>query len=249
MIKKLYTFLFKTSFSEKKILLKDIFFTPDNENIIRTIRSIKKQKSNFDNAVIMDIGAFDGSTAIQFSKAFPEAKILAFEANPETFPIAQKNCASYKNISVLNFAVSDKKETLDFFVTNNGVSSSLNEINVSDKHTKDYNNELNIKTKLSVNAVPLDEYADLGKILLLKIDTQGHELKVIEGAKEILKKTEFVLVEMANHNVYKNGCQYFEVDEALRKNNFKLHNIIVSFRTNGIAVSEYDAVYINKTYN
>ena len=81
--------------------------------------------------------------------------------------------------------------------------------------------------------------------MILKIDTQGHELKVLEGAKETLKKTKFVLIEMSNHNLYINGCKYFEVDDLLRKNNFTLADIIVTYRKKGMLLTEYDAVYMN----
>ena len=48
------------------------------------------------------------------------------------------------------------------------------------------------------------------------------------------KKTKFVLIEMSNHNLYINGCKYFEVDDLLRKNNFTLADIIVTYRKNGL---------------
>lgn len=242
MLQKINTFFFKTSWAEKKILLKDNLFTPGDENILRVIRSIKKINPNSKNTTIIDIGAFNGETSVQFAKAFPQSNILAFEANPETFPIAKKNCDRYKNITVLNHALSDKNEVLDFHITNNSVSSSLNEL----YDTADYHDELKIKNKVQVDAKTLDEFSDLENILLIKIDTQGHELHVINGAVKTLKKTDFVLVEMANHSLYKSGCQYYEVDEALRKNNFELLDIIVTYRKNGMEVSEYDAVYINK---
>lgn len=247
MIKKIFQKIFQTSSSEKRILIKDNYLTGSNENIIRAIIAIKKYDENHEG-VIIDIGAFDGETAIQFSKAFPKTKIIAFEANSEILPITKKKCSKFNNIEVLNFAISDRNETLNFYITHNAVSSSLNEVNTFTMDIEEYNNEIKLKNKLSVPAIPLDECSNIEKVLLLKIDTQGHELKVIKGEEKTLKKTKFVLIEMANHELYKNGCQYFEIDEVLRKNNFKLLDIIVTYRKRGIIITEYDALYINTSY-
>jgi FkbM family methyltransferase len=246
MIKKVFNFLFKTSSAEKKLLLKDIFFTNENENITRLCRLVHKTPHlNFENKRIIDIGAYDGKTSIIFSRKFPTNKIVAFEANPETYKLALKNCSNNLNITVKNNAISDKNQQLTFYITSNDVSSSFNNINVEEVNSNDYKNDLTIKNELSVNAQTLDENFKNEKILVLKIDTQGHELEVLEGATATLKNTDFVLIEMSNHNMYVNGCKYYQVDERMRNNNFKLVDIIVTYRKKGMIMTEYDAIYAN----
>ena len=46
--------------------------------------------------------------------------------------------------------------------------------------------------------------------------------------------------------MYVDGCKYYEVDELLRNNNFKLMDIIVTYRKSGIMRSEFDAIYMNQ---
>lgn len=249
MIKKIIKLLFKTSFQEKKLILKDAFLTDENENITRLIKLVKSEKNIPENAVIMDIGAYNGETSKLFSKEFPNLKVIGFEANPKIYSIAKTNCNHNKNITLHNCAISDKKEIVEFYVTSNDVSSSINKINETEGNSKDYKNELDLKTKVSVQANKLDDFAGDKNILILKIDTQGHELKVIEGAKETLRKTNFVLIEMSNHNLYVNGCKYYKVDEMMRKNNFTLADVIVTYRKKGMLLTEYDAIYINNNHN
>jgi len=98
---------------------------------------------------------------------------------------------------------------------------------------------------VAIGAKRLDEFTAGAEITLLKIDTQGHELQVLEGAKSTLERTTFVLVEMSSHSMYVNGCKYYEVDEWMRKNNFSLADVIVTYRKQGIIMSEYDAIYVN----
>jgi FkbM family methyltransferase len=246
MLSKLYKFFLKTSTSEKKIILKDVLLNNEDENITRVCSLIKKVKiKGADSKLIVDIGAYTGETAASFSKAFPANKIVAFEANPKMHEVALKKHGTSKNIQFLNTAISDKSEVLNFYVTSNDVSSSLNNINSNEVNSEDYKTDLNVKTVLAINAESLDSKFKNENILLLKIDTQGHELKVLAGAKETLKRTDFILVEMGNHNMYVSGCKYYEVDEVMRENNFKLLDIIVTYRKRGIILSEFDAIYVN----
>ena len=202
--------------------------------------------SNLKDYWIIDVGAYDGKTSQIFSKALPDINILAFEANPEVFKTAQKNLEQHSKIQIHNYAISDKNEKMSFHVTANKVSSSLNSIDPTEIIAEDYKTELSITQKVEVEARKLDDLTTSKNILLLKIDTQGHELQVLEGATETLKRTRFVLVEMSNHKLYVQGCKYYEVDEWLRKNNFNLANIIITYRKQGLRVSEYDALYENK---
>lgn len=77
----------------------------------------------------------------------------------------------------------------------------------------------------------------------MKLDTQGRELKILSGGIETLKKTKYILTEMNNHNQYKDGCQYFQVDAFLREHHFKLVNLTSGYNFSGL--TEYDALYKN----
>ncbi|MDO9000764.1 MAG: FkbM family methyltransferase [Bacteroidota bacterium] len=247
MVKKIIKFLFNSSYLEKKLALKEVFFTDGNENITRLIKLVRNIHISDDSSLIIDVGAYNGATSILFSEAFPKKKIIGFEANPKAYENAIKNCINHKNITLHNFAISNKSETLNFYITSNDVSSSINKIDEKQINSEDYRNELNLKTQINIAAHKLDEFLEDKNILILKIDTQGHELKVLDGAKETLKKTSFVLIEMSNHKLYIDGCKYHEVDEMMRKNNFTLIDIIVTYRKKGIILTEYDAIYANNS--
>lgn len=248
MFSKLLHFLFKKTVAEKKLALKDILLTDENENIQRAIKLLKNSK-NHSALTIIDVGAFDGETAILFSKAFPNANIMAFEADPLSFKTAKTKTQNQSNIQLHNYALSDRNEKASFYITSNKVSSSLNKINPSEVNILDYQNELNITQTLELETRQLDEFTKDKKIDLLKIDTQGHELKVLGGAKETLKNTRFILIEMSNHDMYTKGCHYYDIDEWMRNNGFKLADLIVTFRQKGIKVSEFDAIYENTAFS
>lgn len=244
-MKKIYHFLFSTSLKHKILLLKEKLFFDKDGHFTVLFRLIKKVVNIDKNYIILDIGAFDGNSSILFTKTFPNYKITAFEPNETSYNIAIKNTKSFKNIEVKKIALSDKSDIAEFNITKNAVSSSLNSISDILSKESGYKDELSVVKKITVETKPLDDYKINTEILFIKIDTQGNELRVLEGAKNTLKNTLFVLVEMSNHNIYANGCKYFEVDNWFRNNGFKLVDIIILTRKKGIIVTEFDAIYAN----
>ena len=195
---------------------------------------------------IIDVGCFDGSTSLFFKKELNNINVIGFEANPSSYEIAVKKTSTNPAIKVENYALSDFCGVTEFYVTDNEVSSSLNELAGSDPR-------FNTVKVERVNTITLDDYLkdrinSNEKILAIKLDVQGHELKVLAGAKNTLKNTLFVLTEMSNHDSYKGGAYYYEVDEFLRQNGFRLHNIFAPF-SYGSYLYEFDVLYINTSLN
>ena len=80
------------------------------------------------------------------------------------------------------------------------------------------------------------------KIDLLKIDVEGYELKVLQGAKKVLKNTKCIIIEFHHSNMYKD---YFskKIHYKLKDSNFKLvKKIKFPF------LNWEDRIYIKKKY-
>ena len=144
-----------------------------------------------------------------------------------------------------NLALFDHPGEMDFHITTNKVSSSLNvpDNTLSSSSGDGIFDNIEIK-KVKVSTLDL-EVRGTKEILLIKIDTQGSELGVLKGGVATLQRTSFVISEMNNHEDYKNASKYNEVDAFLRANNFILADIIVAHRSDG-RVIEYDAIYMNR---
>ena len=74
------------------------------------------------------------------------------------------------------------------------------------------------------NIVTLDSYLELedGQFDLLKIDTEGYELEVLHGAKELFKqgKIKNILIELHKKDTYENYDPN-DIDEFLKDFNFR----------------------------
>jgi precorrin-6B methylase 2 len=69
--------------------------------------------------VIFDIGSRDCLQSIEFYNIFPNAKIYAFECNPNTLEICRKNIENYKDrIFLIEGAVCDYDGEITFYPIN-----------------------------------------------------------------------------------------------------------------------------------
>ena len=68
--------------------------------------------------LIIDCGAHIGISTLYFKKLYPQAKVIAFEPNPETFKLLELNVRqnNLRNVELVNAAVSDSTEEIDFYV-------------------------------------------------------------------------------------------------------------------------------------
>ncbi len=219
---------------------KDAFFSHPAEPLFR----IKKilSDSGKRNLIIIDIGAADGMVSYYFSQQFPQSKVISFEPNPAEFKKAVEVNERNLNVEVRNLALSSSPGIQKMHILDNSFSSSLLEPTEGIPDQK-MSAKLKVNNTLQVKTSTLDiELGAVKSIDLIKIDTQGTELNILKGATEVLKNTDYILIEQNNNDYYKGGCQYFEVDGFLRENGFELYDIITTYKSNS-HLKEFDAIY------
>ena len=96
------------------------------------------------------------------------------------------------------------------------------------------------KTKKLSSVIDKDEKFDL-----IKIDVQGSEIDVIEGGKDIIKNSNFLIIEMSLQNYNEGAPKLLEVINNLNNNNFELIDIIDRNYRNDILV-QIDGIFRNK---
>jgi len=229
--------------------VKGIFFTDPSEHLYRATRHIDKYRSGegLKESIMIDVGAAFGSVALYFSRRYNDLRIYCIEPNPRMLPRLRKTLAGRSNVFVRNIALGSSSGERVLHVTANQLSSSLNELNQQqiDTLTSEHRSWLEETEKVKVRVSTLDEeFEDFPRILLIKLDTQGTELDILKGGPRVLRRTKFVLTEMNNHELYRNNCKYYEVDEFLRARFFRLVDLIVTYHTDE-EVQEYDALYEN----
>lgn len=133
--------------------------------------------------LILDVGANVGNYSNKIKLLAPDATIYAFEPHPKTFKILHS--AALKNGYIaLNLGVSDFKGTCrlyDYCAENSGSEhASMHEDVIKKIHKGE-------AASWDIKASTIDHFLDekgISKVNLLKVDTEGNELKVLYGAKK-----------------------------------------------------------------
>ncbi len=133
------------------------------------------------NPLIIDCGANIGMSVLYFHKTIPGARIIAIEADPDTFAILKKNCErNLIHATLINNAVwSSDDETLRF--GREGADAGSLHSNV---------NTVNVKTIRLKRLI-----AESGRIALLKLDIEGAEIEVLEDCRDQLNMVDKLFVE------------------------------------------------------
>jgi FkbM family methyltransferase len=131
---------------------------------------------------VVDVGANIGIFSLYEVMRKHAEQVVAFEPSPDVFQRLAKNIEinGIKNIRAVNAAVGDEPGTLSFAEGRMSV-----------------NGRVTGTGPLKVPCVRLDdELRNVPSIDILKIDTEGYEIHVLQGASETLKKTERIVLEL-----------------------------------------------------
>ena len=124
-------------------------------------------------------------------------------------------------------------------------ASSLLEM---DDQIEGYGNMLTLQKREKIDITTLDiTIPATESVLILKLDVQGFELEVLRGGTQTLARTKVIVLEINNHEGYKNAPTYYEIDAFLRERGFQLFDLLPSERVNG-KLQDWDAIYVNQKF-
>lgn len=148
----------------------------------------KNYLKNIKNPFIIDVGAHVGGYSKFILENFGTAKIIAFEPHPNTYKKLQLNLieVNLENFQSYNIAIG-REESIMYLYDHEQYDGSQHATLYKEVIT-DIHKSKSISTKVKVST--LDNIIDfqIPIIHILKIDTEGHELDVLKGAKELLQK-------------------------------------------------------------
>jgi FkbM family methyltransferase len=160
-----------------------------------------KEKVGIDFKNFFDVGANIGQTALLFSRNFPNATIHSFEPIKGTFKKLIENTKKNSAIKCHKLALSDIEEEIEVKVFDDD-KSVLNSLKT---HLQDPSQNAKLE---KIQTTTLDCFVsrnEIGSIDLLKIDTEGFEIPVLNGAMESLKnhsiKSIYIEVGFSKKNV------------------------------------------------
>ena len=143
-------------------------------------------------ACILDVGANEGQTALSLRISFPRARIHSFEPVATTFGSLVRNVGNFANIFCHQVALGSRCGTATMAVGRNSLVNRLAPAtsSIGDGVALE---TVQIETVDAFCAKHAIEHIDI-----LKIDVEGTELAVIEGATQMLRegRIDFAFVEI-----------------------------------------------------
>lgn len=154
------------------------------------------------NEIVLDIGAYVGSFTLAVARR--AKKILAIEPDSKNYTCLQKNVSKFANVQTVKKGVWNSKKKLKLYldsqypVANSVVIPSGNNFIEIEVDTLD-----NLTSALGIN-----------KVDFIKMNVEGAELEVLEGAERVLKSTKKMVID-AHHirdgeETASRVCQFLE---------------------------------------
>ncbi|GEO09929.1 FkbM family methyltransferase [Segetibacter aerophilus] len=173
--------------------------------------------------LVLDIGANEGQYASYLRTIGYKGAIISFEPLNGVFEKLQIKASKDPLWSCHQLALGDKEETTIINVSENSQSSSLLEVKSFDYGVK---SGMNYVSEQQVTVKTLDSlFAEITKgynNIYLKLDVQGFEKKVLDGAQESLQSVTGVQFEMAFEELYKGEFLFNDVIDYLKERSFHL---------------------------
>lgn len=215
-----------------------------NQSLTELLKLVAQEDHG--NLLAIDVGAHHGEYSQYLMNRGLFKQVISFEPSPASYQILLNNMSQLKNckFNAINMALSNHEGILELYSDEATATASLLQ----------YQSAYVNQGQVNIHKVPvtaLDDYLAKhpyeGRLQLLKIDTQGHDLAVIQGAKNTIAKhrpiiqTEFIYTAM-----YAGQCSSTAITELLNGSDYELYSLNNLHNTIEGRLAFCDAVFIPK---
>lgn len=188
-----------------------------------------------DHGLILEIGANEADSTVEFLAAMPEAVYHCFEPDPRAIAkFKARNLPS--TVHLYEVALSDKIGTAEFHQSDGRPPDECwkdygehwdksGSLLPNHRHTR-YSQWLSFLPPITVPTTTLDAWAaehlpaETTRIDFLWIDVQGSELLVVRGGPQTLKRTRYAYLECDPRPLYRGMAKLRDLQRALRQLGF-----------------------------
>jgi len=211
-------------------ILKKIFINPLGIDVVkypnRDLRRRKNLLGYFKINKVLDVGANAGQYAQEIKSLGYKGEIISFEPISETYKKLKIKANRDIKWSTYNFALGNKNQEVSINISKNSYSSSI--MNIKQNHIESAPESKYI-SKETISVKKLDSiYNTLTTntdIVFLKIDVQGFEKNVLDGAADSLSKIKGIQLEMALTELYEGETLFEKMVIFLNEKGFRLYSL------------------------
>lgn len=214
-------------------------------------RLIDRFQESGTTVTILDVGANDGWFAkVVYRFSGPDTSVISFEPLRSMIPKLDFLAKRYTNYRYENIAVGDSNDKINITEYSTSGLSSLKGLSSTYSYSSQYF-DTSVANKYPVNIVKIDQYLadhEITSPLILKIDTQGFEFEVLNGARQALSvgQIKAVIVEVMTIGKYEGAVLYPKIFEFLHTYGFTLFDVHPSYYEPDGTLSEFDCAFIKR---
>jgi FkbM family methyltransferase len=194
-------------------------------------------KAGFRPKTVLDVGAAVGGWTEWCQVYFPEANYLLFEPVDENRARLQRLKSARPNVDFVIAAAGAKCGRIGFNIAPNLTGSQVADDPAGDR----------LVTLTTIDH-EVSERSLTGPFLL-KLDTHGFELPILEGATQTLARTEVVIAEVYNFKIGENCSRFARFTEHMETLGFRVFDVLEPVRRPGDdALWQMDFVFRRADY-
>lgn len=181
--------------------------------------------------LVLDVGGNVGQFASHLFEIGYQGKVVSFEPLSSAYEQLLANSQSNDSWSVAErCAIGDYHGEIEINIAGNSESSSI--LPILPSHTDAASKSAYVGSE-RVKILKLSEiatsYLEKSQATLLKIDTQGYEDKVLEGAKEIMPQIKGIHLELSLIPLYDGQMLFEEMLNKIQKMGFSFYDLSPGF--------------------
>jgi len=190
---------------------------------------LRKLTRNIGEPIIFDVGAHRGYITAKFRRLIPSCTIHAFEPFPESYQRLAERNTDDPRVYCHAFGLAERETEVELHANESAATNSI--LATDDAASETWGSGLlDTQSMVRIRVRPLDRVVEelgVSGIDILKLDVQGAEPLVMEGAAELCRagKIRMIYTEIITQPTYKGQKRF---DEALRvfyNRGFDLYNL------------------------
>ena len=196
-------------------------------------------------ATLIDVGANKGQFSLAFHVLRPGARIIAFEPLPTAGDTYLKLFAGEASVELHRVAIAEEQGTAQFHITDRADSSSL--LKPGDGQLRAFG--VRETQSIQVDVRRMGDQIDPNTLdgpILMKIDVQGAELRVVRGC-DFLERIDFIYSELSYIELYEGQALFQEFTAYLASRGFELAGVFNQVETREFGPTQADFLFKRKS--
>lgn len=214
---------------------------------LNVLHYIKNKCLSSKEAIIFDVGANVGNYSQEIIKEFKKTnfQLYCFEPSKVTFHELKIRLGNFSNINLHNIGFGEEKGVKNLFYDKkkSGLAS------LYDRRLLHFGIKMNLQESIKIDTI--DNFCKNNRIRnidFLKLDTEGHELNILKGAKGMIKNNSIGCIQFEFGGCNIDSRTYFQDFWYLLSPKYRIYRILKDGIVEILKYKEINEIFVTTNY-